>query len=160
MSAINEGKWGEGLTVQIADGTLDPAGEFNIAVSIKGEIVEVFKNLSMDESKPNHVEIAVNEVSEYITVEDLSATANAAQDRPAVGTFSLAAGDDGVTGLTDADYIGDSSLHTGLYAFDEIDALNLLLVPGVTTAPGNHSRDRLRRESEGPALYRGTADSP
>ena len=32
-------------------------------------------------------------------------------------------------------YVGDSSQHTGFYAFDEIDALNILLVPGVTTAP-------------------------
>ncbi len=38
------------------------------------------------------------------------------------------------TGLADADYIGDPSQHTGFYAFDEIDALNILLVPGVTTA--------------------------
>jgi hypothetical protein len=35
----------------------------------------------------------------------------------------------------DADYIGDPSQHTGFYAFDEIDALNLLMVPGVTTVP-------------------------
>jgi phage tail sheath protein FI len=35
----------------------------------------------------------------------------------------------------DADYIGDPSQHTGLYAFGEIDALNMLMVPGVTTAP-------------------------
>ena len=57
-----------------------------------------------------------------------------ATDRPAVGTYSLTGGGDGLTGLTDADYTGDSSVHTGFYAFDEIDALNLLMVPGVTTA--------------------------
>lgn len=38
-------------------------------------------------------------------------------------------------GMTDADYIGDPSQHTGIYAFDEIDAVNMLMIPGVTTAP-------------------------
>lgn len=134
VNAINEGKWGDALSVQIADGTQDAANEFDLVVRLRGETVEVFKNLSMDESKTNHVEIVVNEVSEFIAVDDLSASANAASDRPAVGTFSLAAGDDGITGLADADFIGDSSQRTGFYAFDEIDALNILLAPGVTTA--------------------------
>jgi phage tail sheath protein FI len=134
VNAINEGKWGDALSVQIADGTQDAANEFDLVVRLRGETVEVFKNLSMDESKTNHVEIVVNEVSEFIAVDDLSASANAASDRPVVGTFSLAAGDDGITGLADADFTGDSSQHTGFYAFDEIDGLNILLAPGVATA--------------------------
>jgi uncharacterized protein len=134
VSAIDEGKWGNALSVQIEDGTLDPANEFNLIVLHKGEKVEVFKNLSVDESKPNHVELAINEKSDYITVDDLSLTYNTAQYRPVAGTFALTLGDDGIIGLADADYIGDSSQHTGFYAFDEIDALNILLVPGVTTA--------------------------
>lgn len=134
VSAIDEGKWGNALSVQIEDGTLDPANEFNLIVLHKGEKVEVFKNLSVDESKPNHVELAINEKSDYITVDDLSLTYNTAQYRPVAGTFALTLGDDGIIGLADADYIGDSSQHTGFYAFDEIDGLNILLVPGVTTA--------------------------
>ena len=49
--------------------------------------------------------------------------------------FTLGGGDNGLTDLADADFIGDPSQHTGLYGFDEIDALNLLMVPGVTTVP-------------------------
>ena len=135
VSAVDEGKWGDALSVQIQDGTQDAANEFDLAIRLKGETVEVFRNLSLDESKPNHIEVVINERSEWITVDDPSPTANSAQDRPAVGTFALAGGDDGITGLTDADYTGDVSRHTGFYALDEIDALNLLLVPGVTTAP-------------------------
>ncbi len=56
-------------------------------------------------------------------------------DRPALGVFTLSGGDNGLTDLADADFIGDPSQHTGLYGFDEIDALNLLMVPGVTTVP-------------------------
>jgi phage tail sheath protein FI len=41
--------------------------------------------------------------------------------------------------LNDIDYIGDPSQHTGFYAFDEIDALNMLMAPGVTTANVIHA---------------------
>lgn len=134
VSAINEGKWGNALSIDIADGTNDAADEFDLVVLHKGQTVEAFRNLSMDESKPNHVELAINENSEYITVEDLSSLASLPEDRPATGAFALTTGDDGTTGLADADFVGDPSQHTGFHAFDEIDALNILLVPGVTTA--------------------------
>ncbi|MHB1000754.1 MAG: phage tail sheath C-terminal domain-containing protein [Armatimonadota bacterium] len=134
INAISEGKWGEGISVIIEDGIDNPTTEFNLSVSYKGEIIEAFRNLSIDENSGKHVEIVVNERSEYITVEDLSAASNTPDDRPAAGTFALAAGDDGITGMADADYIGDSSIHTGLYAFDEIEDLNILCIPGVTTA--------------------------
>lgn len=134
VSAINEGKWGNALSIDIADGTNDAADEFDLLVLHKGQTVEAFRNLSMDESKPNHVELAINENSEYITVEDLSSLANLPEDRPAAGAFALTTGDDGTTGLADADFVGEPSQHTGFHAFDEIDALNILLVPGVTTA--------------------------
>ena len=133
--AVNEGTWGDQLSLSIEDGTLDPANHFNIVVRFKGEVVEVFKDLSMDESKANHVELKINDSSDFITVEDLAATSGAATDRPAVGIYPLSGGDSGLADLSDADYIGDPSQHTGLYAFDEIDALNLLMVPGVTTVP-------------------------
>jgi phage tail sheath protein FI len=139
VHAANEGVWGDGLAVQIEDGTLDPVAGFNIVVRHKGEVVEVFKDLSMDEAATNHVELAVNERSEFITVEDLGPSSGSPDDRPATGGFSLSGGDDGLNGLNDADYIGDPSQHTGFYAFDEIDALNMLMAPGVTTANVIHA---------------------
>ena len=133
--AIDEGHWGDELAVRIEDGARDPAGRFNLVVVYKGEDVEVFQDLTMDESDPSHVELAVNGRSELITVEDLHAASAITEDRPQAGTFPLSGGNDGLAGLTDTDYIGDPSAHTGFYAFDEIDALNLLMAPGVTT-PG------------------------
>jgi len=134
VSAINEGSWGDKISVQIENGTLDVDTGFNVVVLYKNFVVEVFKDLSMDEASENHVELAINEKSEYITVEDLGATSGIPTDRPLVGTFDLANGDDGLTDLSDVDFIGDPSQHTGYYAFDEIDAVNMILVPGVTTA--------------------------
>ena len=135
VTAAHEGRWGDELAVRIEDGTRNPAGRFNLVVVYKGEDVEVFQDLMMDESDPSHVELAVNGRSEFITVEDLHAASAMTEDRPQAGTFPLSGGNDGLAGLSDTDYIGDPAAHTGFYAFDEIDALNLALVPGVTT-PG------------------------
>ena len=135
VSAINEGVWGDRLAVEIADGGQDPANTFDLTVRYKGNVVEVFKDLSMDESAANHVELAVNDKSDWITTRDLSATTGLATDRPATGNYTLSGGDDGLADLSDIDYMGDPSQHTGFYAFDEVDALNILMAPGVTTAP-------------------------
>jgi len=135
IQAINEGVWGDQLSVTVEDGTQDPANEFNLVVKHKDDVVEVWKDLSMDEFRSNHVEQAINERSDFITVQDLSPTTGAATDRPSLGSFVLAGGDNGLTGLVDGDYIGDPSQHTGIYSFDEIDALNMLMIPGITTAP-------------------------
>lgn len=135
VMAANEGAWGDKLAVTIEDGTRDPDGSFNLIVRYKGEVVEVFKDLSMDESSASHIEIMINGLSEWIAVEDLQLANGIVANRPAIGAYSLLGGVDGLTGMTDDDYIGDGSQHTGFYAFDEIDALNLLMVPGVTTAP-------------------------
>ena len=139
VRAADEGIWGERLSVQVEDGSLDPTSAFNLVVRHKGEVVEVFKDLSMDEAAPNHVELVVNERSDFIIVEDLGAASGVPADRPVIGAFELSGGNDGLTGLDDADYSGDPSQHTGFYAFDEIDALNLIMVPGVTTAEVIHA---------------------
>jgi len=81
------------------------------------------------------VELAINDRSDFILVQDLAAATGTPGDRPGLGVFTLSGGDNGLTDLADADFIGDPSQHTGLYGFDEIDALNLLMVPGVTTVP-------------------------
>ena len=133
VQAAKVGRWGDALAVRIEDGARDSDASFNLVVIYQGEDVEVFRDLSMDESALNHVELAVNGRSEFIAVEDLHTGPGLPEDRPQVGTFQLSGGSDGLVGLNDADYIGDPSARTGLYVFDEIDSLDLLMVPGVTT---------------------------
>ena len=139
VSAINEGTWGDDLSVDIEHGDDDPIFEFNIIVKLAGNTVEILKGLAMDDTKDNFVELAVNGVSKYITVEDWDSTTEPPNDRPVIGSdYPFAGGNDGLSGLDDNDYIGDSSQHLGMYALDGIDAINLLLVPGVATAPVIH----------------------
>lgn len=49
------------------------------------------------------------------------------------GSVKLAGGEDGLTGLSDSDYIGSEASRTGLHAFDGIENINLIAVPGVTS---------------------------
>jgi len=135
ISAIDEGVWGDRLAVQVENGSRSPETEFNILVRYRNEIVEVFKDLSMNETAANYVEAVINGESEYITVEDKTIGAVTALHRPAVVQATLASGNDGLTNLTDEDYIGDHSQHTGFTAFEDVFDLNLLCIPGVTTGP-------------------------
>ena len=135
VRGVEEGTWGNRIAVEVTNGTLNPATEFNLVVRHKGQIVEIHRDLSMDESRTNHVELVINERSKFITVQDLSPGLYSTDDRPAIGTYPLVGGVDGTAELWDTDFTGDPAIHTGLYAFDEIDALNILAIPGVTTAP-------------------------
>ena len=131
--ALSEGTWGNNLSVEIADSTVDPANLFNLTVRHKDDVVESFRDLSMDPAHPSYVETAINERSEYITVEDCEMPTTPALRRPLAGVFPLSYGEDGIDYINDSSYIGDPGIHTGLYAFDSIEDLNILLVPGVTT---------------------------
>jgi len=133
--ATSEGKWGNNISVETSDGTTNPTTGFNLVVRYKGDVVETFRDLSMDPTSASYAELVVNDRSEYISVDDPNMSTDIALRRPLVGTYQLSAGNDGLTGMVDTDYIGSSAAHTGFYAFDEIDDLNILLVPGVTTAP-------------------------
>lgn len=133
INALFHGIWGNKLQIVITDGASNPAQEFNLIVKHKSNIVEVYKDLSVNEEDSNYLEKLINGKSEYITVSQFSSTSNTPIDRPALGTYILQNGSDGLIGIADTDYIGDPSQHTGLYAFDEIDSLNLLLLPGITT---------------------------
>jgi len=133
INASSPGTWGRRLSVVVQDGARNPNTEFTLVVQQDGVTVEVFPDLSLDETATNYIELAVNGRSAFITIEDLHSVTAAPANRPATGTSSLSGGDDGVTDLADADYTGDPGTHSGLYAFYSVEALNLVCVPGVTT---------------------------
>ena len=135
IQAVHEGAWGNDLTVKIENGTLEPHDGFNLVVRHKGKVVEVFKDLTMDETNARHVELMVNDKSTFITVEALAPNASANAGRPAVGQYVLAGGLNGLDDMSDADYIGDPAQRTGMRAFDAIEDINMIMIPGVTTAP-------------------------
>jgi len=135
------GTYAHVLKGKILAATSGNAAEFNLQVLKNGLIVETFTNLSMDDSLTNYVETVVNNAttgSNLVTAVDLDAgTGAASTDRPVnVTSAFLAGGNDGLTSLGDADFTGASGTlgKTGIRAFDLIQDLSLLALPGRATS--------------------------
>ena len=133
VNALNEGAWGNDLSVRVADAIREPAQRFRLLVIYKGAVVETFEDLTLLETDQDYALSSVNNRSEYIRLENLASATAAPDNRPGLGTFSLTGGDDGLTGLTDNDYLGDAGARTGLRAFDSVEEIGLLAIPGVTS---------------------------
>lgn len=133
-----EGAYTAAIKVLITAATSGTASEFNLSVQKSGVVVETFPNVTMDSTEDRYVETIVNDVnlgSNLIEVTDLGVTGNATVKRPVnITSAFMAGGNDGLTGLADADYIGNSAGKTGLYAFDIVTDGTILIVPGVTSA--------------------------
>ena len=122
--ASSEGAWGNKLKVAVTNSSSDDT-LFNIVVYSNGVVIETISDLSMDEANERYVEKIKGT---YVTFEDLESASTGNENMPAVTTdnIALTGGDDGLTGLDDADYIGVEAHKTGLYAFDTVnDALQL-----------------------------------
>jgi len=92
VQALNEGEWGNALTVDVADGTADPANEFKLVVKENGETVETWDDLSMDPAKKNYALTRVNGRSNFIQLEELNSATVPPDNRPAVVTGATLAG--------------------------------------------------------------------
>lgn len=130
--ALTAGTWGNEISVKVLDDA-SYAGMKILQVLYKGVVVEVWKNLSKTPASERFYETIINGKSEYVSILD-----NPAQlSQPVNGTYSLAGGSDGLSGLADADYIGQdlNGTRTGLQLFADPTTmdLNLVMVPGVTS---------------------------
>jgi len=131
VQALNEGEWGNALSVDVADGTADPANEFKLTVKEDGVVVETWDDLSMDPDSRNYAPTRINGRSAYIQVTDLPTATEPPDNRPAVASdVALVDGADGADDIVDADYIGDAAQRTGLYSLDTVDDANTLSIPG------------------------------
>lgn len=131
------GAYGNDIKVIIEAPTNGDADEFNLKVEEDGIVKEIFPNLSMTDTDTNYVEDVINDVdtgSNVIAATDLDSATASPNDLPALGTFSLASGNDGLTGLADTDFVGDPTEKTGLRAFDDVQDLTILAVPGRSTS--------------------------
>jgi len=140
-----KGKWDGTYAHQhkakIMTATSSEAARFNFVVLKNGLTVETFPNVTMDPTDPRYVETIVNHAttgSKYLAVEDQSAgTGSATTDRPVnVTSAFLSGGNDGLTSLADVDFTGADGANgkTGMRAFDLVEDLNILTVPGRATA--------------------------
>lgn len=129
------GTYVDALSILIEAPSSGAADEFNLRVKRGTATLETWTNLNMDPDSARYVETVVNAGSLYIQVTDEESAATEPANRPAVGTYTGWAGaDDGLTSLADSDYTGSEAGGTGLYAFDVVDNLTILAVPGRSTS--------------------------
>lgn len=134
VQALNEGEWGNLLTLDVADGTRLPAAEFKLVVKDQGAVVETWDDLTLDPDHERYVERVINGRSNFIQVADQKSSTAAPDNRPATAAgTALTGGEDGIDDIADADFIGSPSSKTGLSAFDEVDEINSLSIPGRTS---------------------------
>ena len=133
-----DGIYANSIKIRIETATNGEAACFNLKVELSGVVVETWKNLTMDSTATNYVETVINHAtsgSDYITVADEEETGVPLLDRPADGLSAfMTGGDDGLAGIGDTDYTGNLVAQTGLYAFDPVQVLDLIVVPGRATS--------------------------
>ena len=131
------GAYTDDITITIEDAQSGVASEFTLKVNKGGILKETFPNVTMDDTATNFVETRVNDAnfgSKYIAVTDLDIAGAPAVQRPVNATSGyLTGGDDGLTSIADADYLGSAVGKTGLYAFDRVSSGRILIIPGIAT---------------------------
>jgi len=132
-----DGTYAHDLRVVILTASNGDAAYFNLQVTDSaGVVLETFPNLQIaTTTDADYVETVINASpssggSKYIAAVDLLTTI-----RPVNGTSTPAAGDDGLIGIADTDFLGDPAGGGGLHAFDTEDELTILIDGGRATSP-------------------------
>ena len=125
VEAASPGVWGDDLTVVISASAAYPTEGFTLEVQKDdGTSLETFPDLVMDPTSNDYVEKRINGVSLYVSVSDDGSDNE--DDRPAEGSYQLAGGDDGLTGLVATDFV------SAVDVLDPVD-VNFIAVPGEAT---------------------------
>jgi len=128
------GAYADQVQAEVSAATSGEATAFDLAIIEDGVYREAFPNLSMDPSHERYVERIVNDErlgSNLVRVTDQLLPG---QPVPAPQIVQLAGGNDGLAGLDENDFVGSEAGKTGLHAFDQVQDLSLLLVPGRATS--------------------------
>lgn len=131
------GAYANDIKAIIEDATSGNTDEFNLKIEEDGVVKEIFPNVSMTDTDDNYVEDIVNDPdngSNLVAVVDLDSATASPTDLPALGTFTLIGGDDGLTSLADTDFTGNEAAETGVHAFDDVQDLTILVIPGRATS--------------------------
>lgn len=139
-TAKDDGTFAHALRIVVENARNDSATRFRIRVTDTSgvDVVAPLEELSMTSTDPRYFVTVAEETEEFpfALTDEGSATA-AYNNRPLAGTYTPAGGDDGLTGLTDDDYVGDTETRTGLHAFDNEANFRLAAMVGVTSHDGH-----------------------
>jgi uncharacterized protein len=131
------GTYAHAYTIKVSAATSGTASEFNLEVKSGTVILESFPNLTMDTTAARYAPTIINDPnngSDRISVTDLALSGSTTTRRPATATSAALAGGSDALPSADVDYYGTEADGNGLYAFDTVDDLTILAVPGVATS--------------------------
>lgn len=158
-----DGTYAAALSAKISAPTSGDSGFFNFeVVDASGLSLEIFPNVTMDDTDPRYVVDVINDVnsgSTRVAVVDLSSVTAPPNNAPALGSFPLVGGNDGLTSLADADYVGSSAGSNGIRALDLVDDLTLLAIPGVATSAVHNAMITYAEVTRGGQVF-AVLDSP
>ncbi len=129
IEASSAGAWGNSLSFVIAAPTTGTLVDgFNLTISLGGTELGAFEDLTLDDLS------AVEAVEDVV----LTSLVTGTNPPPAIGTYAFGdagaiVGDDGLTGITEADFKGSAApaAKNGIYAMDPIDAVNMIAIPDI-----------------------------
>jgi uncharacterized protein len=109
------------------------ARDFTLLIRQNNDLVETHPNLSLVSANiTDFVDLRLAQsAGESLLIRAQRATAVAGDDllMNSAGPTSLANANDGLTGLTEADFLGSEITQTGLHALDPIDDISILSIP-------------------------------
>jgi hypothetical protein len=143
VAGKTDGSYANFITLQVAAASNGASDHFNLYVLSSGVIAEQFFNLSLNPGATDYALTVVNSgygtqvASNLVALTDDLSTVPSPGNLPAVGTFGpMTGGSDGLASLADADYQGATSTSgaTGMHLFDQVEDLDVLIVPGRATS--------------------------
>lgn len=140
VTGKTHGAYANALKIKIAVSTNGDTDKFDFQVlDANSVILEAFPSVSMLDTHARFIETVVNAEpalggSRYFNVTDTDSVTVSPNNMPALGTFTVASGSDGLTSLADADFNGTAAAKNGIRALDLVDDLSILIVPGRATS--------------------------
>lgn len=117
------------VVVTPATGDNPPAGSFSLEITLDGNVVENYSNVTTGAGSSN-VATAVNTASKYVRVEAIDAPADALAAGVSAGTVALATDSKAVVPtVSTAAIIGDSATRTGFAAFEMFEDITMIAAP-------------------------------
>lgn len=133
LQAANEGAWGNNLKVTVTHSPEDATG-FNLTIKeeVGGTVVaqEVYYSLSLSSSSARFITKVLENQSALVRVKPGSSLPAARPAEATVGVVVAGEADNGDL-LDEAAYTGSESAHTGIYALDRADMVNIICVPPI-----------------------------
>jgi phage tail sheath protein FI len=131
LNAASPGVWGNNLTITVDTNTKDPtnANLFNLTIADSKGSVEVFRNLSAVPTDPLYFVPILQQGSLLVNA------ANSSAPKPGTVSTPATAGTDGTAvGAAQLSDPGLQSTKGGIYALDNADLFNILVLPPPTSA--------------------------